>query len=315
MKITVLDAATLGKDLDLSPLNELGEIAVYELTPAEEISNRVRDADVVILNKVSLNEKNLSGSRVRQICIAATGYDNIDTVWCRSHGIAVCNVIGYSTDSVAQLTLSMAFSLATYLPEYNRAVRDGSYTAGTVANRLSPAFHELTGKTWGIAGYGHIGRKVAAVASALGCKILAYKRTPEKSVECVDVDTLCRKSDILSVHLPLTEETRNLFSAERIALMKPDAIFINTARGAVADEAALAKAIQTGRLGGLGIDVYTREPFPKDHPFYAIREHDRVCLTPHMAWGSVEARQRCLQEIILNIKVFQSGVLRSCVNL
>ena len=314
MRIVVLDAATLGDDLSLAPLDEVGDVTVWRTTAPEETAARVREADVVILNKIRLNESNLSGSRVRLICVAATGYDNIDTAWCRAHGITVSNVVGYSTDSVAQLTVSMALYLANRLPEYTRAVRTGDYTRSGIANKLSPAFHEIAGKTWGIAGYGNIGRKVASVARALGCKVIAYKRTPVPEIDCVDLPALCRESDIISVHLPLNDATRGLFSREMIALMKPDALFINVARGAVADEQALADALAGNRLGGLGIDVYTREPFPQDHPFYRLREDDRVCLTPHMAWGALEARERCLREMILNIRAFENGTPRNCVN-
>ena len=314
MRIVVLDAATLGDDLSLAPLDEVGDVTVWQTTAPEETAARVRDADVVILNKIRLNESNLSGSKVRLICVAATGYDNIDTAWCRANGITVSNVVGYSTDSVAQLTVSMALFLANRLPEYTRAVRSGDYTRSGIANKLSPAFHEIAGKTWGIAGYGNIGRKVASVARALGCKVIVYKRTPVPDVDCVDLPALCRESDIISVHLPLNDATRGIFSREMIALMKPDALFINVARGAVADEQALADALAGSRLGGLGIDVYTREPFPQDHPFYRLREDDRVCLTPHMAWGALEARERCLREMILNIRAFENGTPRNCVN-
>ena len=314
MRIVVLDAATLGDDLSLAPLNEVGDVTVWQTTAPEETAARVRDADVVILNKIRLNESNLSGSRVRLICVAATGYDNIDTAWCRTNGITVSNVVGYSTDSVAQLTVSMVLYLANRLPEYTRAVRTGDYTRSGIANKLSPAFHEIAGKTWGIAGYGNIGRKVASVARAMGCRVIAYKRTPVPDVGCVDLPTLCRESDIISVHLPFSDSTRGLFSREMISLMKSDALFVNVARGAVADEQALADALSENRLGGLGIDVYTREPFPEDHPFYALRTDDRVCLTPHMAWGALEARQRCLQEMILNIRAFENGTPRNCVN-
>ena len=314
MRIVVLDAATLGDDLSLAPLDEVGDVTVWRTTAPEETAARVREADVVILNKIRLNESNLSGSRVRLVCVAATGYDNIDTAWCRAHGITVSNVVGYSTDSVAQLTVSMVLFLANRLPEYTRAVRTGDYTRSGIANKLSPAFHEIAGKTWGIAGYGNIGRKVASVARALGCKVIAYKRTPVPEIDCVDLPALCRESDIISVHLPLNDATRGIFSREMIALMKPDALFINVARGAVADEQALADALAGSRLGGLGIDVYTREPFPQDHPFYRLREDDRVCLTPHMAWGALEARERCLREMILNIRAFENGTPRNCVN-
>ena len=314
LRIAVLDAKTLGEDLDLSPLDAVGDVTVYDTSAPEEIPGRISGADVVMINKIRLNESNLSGSPVRLICVAATGYDNIDVAWCRSHGIAVSNVVGYSTDSVAQLTVSMALSLTNHLREYTQAVRDGSYTRGGVANRLTPVYHELSGRTWGIAGYGHIGKKVGAVARALGCRVIVFKRTPEEGCECVDPDTLCRESDILSIHLPLSEATRGFLSAERIAMLKREAIVINVARGAVTDEKALAEALKQGSIGGLGVDVYSREPFPEDHPFYELRENDRACFTPHMAWGAYEARVRCLDEMILNIRAFQRGERRNRVD-
>ena len=314
MRIAVLDAATLGDDLSLAPLDKLGEVSVFRTSAPDEVAARIRNADIVVINKIRLNEENLSGSNIHLICVAATGYDNIDTQWCRDHGITVSNVVGYSTDSVAQLTVTMALYLTQHLAEYTRYVRDGKYTESGIANQLTPTFYELTGKTWGIAGYGHIGRKVGNIAAAMGCRVIAYKRTPVSDVTCVDIEQLCRESDILSVHLPLNEETKGLFSREKIDMMKPGALFINAARGAVADEQALADALKKGRIGGLGIDVYSREPFPKDHPFYAIREDDRVCLTPHLAWGAYEARVRCIEEIVKNIQAFQYGEKRNCVN-
>ena len=315
MKIAVLDAATLGGDLDLSPLSEIGETQVWQGTRPEEMAAHLGDAEIAVVNKVRMNGETLRGNRsLRLICIAATGFDNIDTAWCGENGIAVCNVKGYSTDSVAQLTVAMALHLTCRLGEYMEAVRDGSYSAGGVANRLTPPYHEIAGKTWGIAGYGSIGRRVADAARALGCRVIAFKRTPEAGVECVSAEELCRRSDILSVHLPLNAETRNLFSRERIALMKPGAVFINAARGAETDEAALAEALREGRLGGLGVDVYTREPFPEDHPFYALRNHPGACFTPHMAWGAVEARERCLREIMENIRAFERGERRNRVD-
>ncbi len=311
MKIVVMDAATLGADLDLSPLETLGELTVWSATPPEEVTRRLAEAEVAVINKVKLNGENLSGcKRLKLICLAATGYDNVDTAWCRGAGVAVCNVAGYSTDSVAQLTAAMALYLVSRLGSYMGAVKDGSYTHGPTANLLTPVYHELRGMTWGVAGYGRIGKRVAQIASALGCRVLAWRRSPATGEPCTDLDTLCRESDVLSVHLPLTAETRGLFSAEKLALMKTDCIFINVARGAVADEGALAAAVAEGRLGGLGVDVYSREPFPEEHPFYAIRNLPNVCLTPHMAWGALETRQRCLAEIMENIRAFRRGEKR-----
>ena len=315
MKIVVLDADTLGSDLDLSPLSSCGDVTVYRTTPPELVSKRLEGADAVLINKVRLNASNLAENKtLKLICIAATGYDNIDVPFCRENGIAVCNVAGYSTHSVAQLTLSIALSLSTHLREYSRSVRDGSYTDGGVANRLTPVYHELYGKKWGIVGYGNIGKRVADVARAIGCEILAFKRELVEGVRCVDLHTLCRESDIISVHLPLSDATRKIIGEKEFDMMKRDAIIINVARGAVIDEAALADAIEQNKIGGAGVDVYSTEPMPKDHPLYRLRGYDNVCLTPHMAWGSAEARARCLSEIILNIEDFKKGGRRSRVD-
>ena len=316
MKVVVLDAASLGDDLDLERFRTFGELRVYRETGPENAAEHLNGAAVAVLNKVRLTGDILSAAPgLRLICEAATGYDNIDLAYCRAHGIAVCNVVGYSTQCVAQLTVTMALSLVTRAAEYTAFVRSGDYTRSGVPNRLTPVFHEIAGKTWGILGYGNIGRQVARVADALGCRVIVHKRTPVTERECVDLETLCARSDILSIHTPLTEATRGILDRAHIGMMKKDAVVINVARGAVADETALADAIREGRLGGLGVDVYSREPFPEDHPFFAIREYPNVFLTPHMAWGGFETRERLLSEMIENIRAFFAGKDRNRVDL
>lgn len=318
MKLTVLDAATLGEDLIAEipqMLSQFGEVDVRLSTSDEELPSAIADTDVIIVNKIKLNEKSLAAARnLKLICETATGYDNIDIEYCKNHKITVCNVVGYSTHSVAQLTILMALTLTTRLSEYTEFVESGEYSKGGVANRLTPVYHELCGKTWGIVGAGNIGKQVAEVAEAMGCRVIACKRTPDAELECVDIDTLCKTADIISIHTPLTESTRNLISRERIALMKDDAIFINVARGAVADEAALAEAILENRLGGLGIDVYLEEPLRQDHPYNRILKSSKVCLTPHMAWGAYESRMRCLSTVAENIAAFLKGEIKNRVN-
>lgn len=315
MKIVVLDADTLGRDLDLSPLSDCGEVQIYGGTSPDQITERLDGADAVLVNKVKLNSVTLAGNvSLRLICVAATGYDNIDIPYCRERGIAVCNVVGYSTDSVAQLTVAMALSLCTHIPEYTASVSDGRYTSGGVANRLTPVYHELSGKTWGIVGYGNIGKKVAEIARAFGCRVLAYKRHPD-APECVDLQTLLRESDIISLHTPLNAESRGMIGKAELALTDKKPIIINVARGAVWDESAVAEALTDGTVSGIGCDVYSTEPFPAEHPFFAIKDLPNVCLTPHMAWGSYEARCRCLSEIVKNIEAFKNGEIRSRVDL
>ena len=315
MKISILDAGTLGDDLSLSTFDAFGTVDVYRTTAPDEVAAHVGDSDVTILNKIKLNASNLSNAgNLKLICVTATGFDNIDLNYCREHGIAVCNVVGYSTQCVSQVTVSMALSLMTHLREYDECVRNGSYTSGGCANRLTPVYHEIAGKTWAIVGYGNIGRAVGRVAEALGCRVIVHKRTPVEGVSCVDFETACREADILSIHTPLNDQTRNLLDREHIAMLKKDAIVINVARGAVTDEAALADAIAEGQIGGLGVDVYSVEPFPQSHPFTAILDRPNVCLTPHMAWGGYETRVRLLDEIVENIRAYLRGERRNRVD-
>ena len=312
MKISFLDASTIGSDIDLSLYEKYGELKVYSTTTQDEFVDHVGDSDVIIINKLKVGRQNLPACpHVRLVCVTATGFDNIDTEYCRENGIAVCNVVGYSTQNVAQLTIATVLSLYCHLKEYDRSVSDGSYTRGGVANILTPVYHEICGKTWGIVGYGNIGKQVGVVAKALGCNILVYKRTPIEGENCVDIDTLCRESDIITVHTPLNDGTRNLINRERIAMMKKDAVLVNVARGAVCDEEAIADAILGGMLGGVAIDVYSKEPFGEDHPIARIAGLDNVILTPHMAWGSYEARVRCCEEIALNIESYIKGEKRN----
>lgn len=315
MKITVLDSKTLGNDLDLSALSRIGEVSIYDTCTEENICERIKDTDVIINNKLRLSEKELCGAKnLKLICLAATGYDPVDVEYCRKRGIGVANVVGYSGNSVSQLTVTMALALVSHLSEYADYTSSGKYTASGTANHVSPVFHEIAGMTWGIVGLGNIGKKVAKAAEALGCSVLAYKRTPEDGYCCTDIDTLLEKSDIISVHLPLTDETRNLINEKRIAKMKETAIFINVARGAIADEGALAEAVKSKKIAGLGIDVFSAEPFGAEHPFYEIKDFENVIFTPHMSWGAYESRNRCINEIILNINAFTNGEKRNRVD-
>jgi len=315
MKISVLDTSTLGADLDLSPLSELGEVQLFESTTKEETPAHCMEADVLILNKVKINETTLPDTgRVKLICLFATGYDNVDTAYCRKKGIGVCNVVGYSTNSVSQVCVAIVLSLANSLKSYTRHVTSGAYTASGIANHLVPPYNELFGKTWGIVGCGNIGSAVGKVAEALGCKVLANTRRGNTEFENVDVDTLCKESDIITIHAPLSDETKGMIGKDKLSMMKKNVIIVNVARGAVADEAAIADAIKNGTIGAFGADVYSVEPFGENHPFYEIMNYDNVCLTPHMAWSAYEARERCLNEIIENITSFIDGGKRNRVD-
>lgn len=315
MKVVILDAGTLGDDISLSPISDKYETTIHLSTTPEEIEEKTKGFDVIVTNKLKLNQSTLGTSIPKLICVTATGYDNIDMDFCRKNNIGVCNIVGYSTDSVAQLTVAMVLNLCTHIPEYTKFVNSGDYTLSNAANRLSPAFYELSGKTWGIVGFGNIGKKVAEIAKSFGCNIIVNKRTPIENFECTDINTLCQKSDIITVHTPLNDSTKNLIAEEQVSLMKPNAILINVARGAVCNEQALTDAILNKKIAALGVDVYTKEPFDKKHPFNKLLGLDNVCLTPHMAWGAYEARMRCISEIAENINSFENGHSRNRVDI
>ena len=316
MKIVILDAATLGMDADLTPLMQCGTVTVWNTTAPEKIAERIEEAEIIVSNKVRLTEPVLADAKkLKLICLCATGYDCVDTAYCAAHGIGVCNVPGYSTQSVAQLTVALVLELTNHLGQYREYVHSGAYSRSGVANALTPVWHELYGKTWGIVGGGNIGRQVARIAEAFGCRVLICRRKPDAEYETVDVDTLCRASDIISVHTPLTAETRGMIGAKQIEAMKETAIVINVARGAVTDEAALAEAVKNGRIAGLGVDVYSQEPFDENHPFSSILDLPNVCLTPHTAWGAIETRNRCVTMVAENISAFYQGKRQNRVEL
>jgi len=314
MKIILLDAKTLGSDIPLTVFSDMGEFVSYPTTSPEEAPGRIADADVIVTNKVKLRADILKyAPNLKLICVTATGYDNVDIDYCKQNGVAVCNVKGYSTECVAQLTVSMALSLTNHLRVFDDYVKSGEYSKSGIQNKLTPTFNEVYGKTWGIVGLGNIGKRVADIARVMGCKVLAYKRTPVEDYECVDLETLMRESDFISVHIPSSPETVGLISREMLSLTKERAILINVARGNVLDEQAVADAILDGSLYGFGCDVYSTEPFPENHPYSKLSKCDNVILTPHMAWGGYETRVRLVFEVAENINAFYKGEERNRV--
>lgn len=308
MRIVILDRASLGADTPIDKLRELGELSVYESSTPDEVLERVQDAEVIIINKIKVTKAVFDAARsLKLVCVFATGYDNIDIQAAKEHGVGVCNVPGYSSESVALFTAAKVAALYTHLLEYRNFVNSGEYTASGVPNRLVPVYHELYGKTWGIVGYGGIGKAVARIAKGLGARVLVNKRTPVEDAECVDIETLCKESDIITLHCPLNDGTRGLISKEKISLMKPSVIIVNEARGAVVLESDIRDAVLAGKIAGYGCDVYSSEPFSKDHPYNDIMKLNNVILTPHAAWGAYEARERCLNIIIENINSFIAG--------
>lgn len=307
MKIVILDRDTLG-DVDLTCIENLGQTVVYGSTPRDLSAERLIDADVVILNKVKLNESNLKEAKnLKLICVTATGYDNIDIEYCKKAGIALCNVPGYSTDSVAQVSVAAALSLAVNLFAYRNYVHSGQYTKAGLANHVTPSFNEISSLKWGVVGGGNIGMKVADIAASFGGEVFVCRRKQEGNYPLMDIDTMCKECDIITIHTPLNDSTKNFISRERIASMKQGVIIVNTARGAVCDEAALADAVKSGKIGGLSVDVYSKEPFDENHPYNEILENENVVLLPHMAWAARQSRQRCLDIISVNIQKFFAG--------
>ena len=305
MKITVLDKKSFGNDLPLNSLASIGELTVYEATDDADIVRNIGNSEIIVLNKVKITKDVIDRcNNLKLICVFATGFDNIDINAAREKGIAVCNVPGYSTDSVALCTVATALSLVTNLRVYNNYVTSGAYTESGVPNRLEPVFHEISGMIWGIIGAGNIGKAVGKVAEAMGAKVIYNKRTPDPNLNCVDITTLAKESDIITVHCPLNDSSLNLINKELISMMKKNVIIVNEARGAVVNDNDIVEAVETNRIAAFGSDVYTKEPFDKNHPFNRIMHRDNVLLTPHFAWGSYESRLRCLEIVCRNIKAF-----------
>ena len=311
MKIVVLERSSVGLDVSVSIFEELGDVTYYNNTAYEEIADRVKDADIIVANKSKLNEATLKDAKnVKLICEFATGYDNVDIEYCKERGIGVCNVRNYSTDMVAQHTFAMALYLSEKLEHYDRYVKSGQYANQDRFSNFDIPFYELTGKTWGIIGMGNIGRRVAKIAEAFGCRVIFYSVTGKSTVteyERVDFDTILKESDYLSLHCPLSDLTRDLIDAEALSKMKKTAYLINVARGPVVNEQALYDALVDGRIAGAGLDVLSKEPISKDNPLSKIQDSEKLIITPHLAWASVEARERCVQMNYDNIKAFLNG--------
>ena len=305
MNITVLDAATLGEDVTFEKWEALGNLTVYKYTSASEVVPRLKDSDIAIINKVKMTDEVIKSlPKLKLICVTATGYDNISLSACKERGVALCNVKGYSTHSVAQVTMSLVLSLMTHLDEYCDSVKNGEYQNSGIENRLTPVFHELYGKTFGIVGLGNIGRQVARIAEAFGCNVICFKRTPDQNYCCVDLETLLKNADIVTLHLPLNDQTEKIIGEKELSLMKPNAILVNVSRGAVTDEKAVAEALKNHTIGGFATDVYSVEPMENISPLNEIKDFENVLLTPHMAWGAYESRIRCINEIAENIAAY-----------
>ncbi len=314
MKITLFDIDTVGKDIDLSPITALGDCEIYGFTEAEQVKERIINTEIAVINKIKMTKAVIDAAKsLKLICVSATGFDNIDTAYCRSKGIGVANVPAYSTDSVALITVAQVLGLISRLNEYSEFVKSGEYSISGMPNKIYPVFNDLRGKTWGVVGYGSIGKQVASVARAFGCKVIYNKNTPVAEEGYRDIDTLCSESDIITLHCPLNDGTRGVINASRIDKMKNGVVLVNTSRGAVCDERSVADGVISGKIGGFGCDVYSAEPFAESHPYNKIKSLPNVCLTPHMAWASFEARTRVVKEMAENISDFINGKKRNRV--
>ena len=302
MKIVFLDAKSIGEDIDLSGFDALGEVVKYDFTTDEEVPKRAADADIIIVNKVNINEKTIGGAEhVKMVCVTATGTNNLDKEYLESRKIIWHNVAGYSTESVTQHTFAMTFYLLEKLRYYDDYVKNEKYIDDTIFTHFANRFFELSGKTWGIIGLGNIGRRVAGIAKAFGCRVIYYStsgKNHNKEYEEVDFDTLLAESDILSVHAPLDENTQNLMDKDAFDKMKKTAIFLNLGRGPIVVEADLADALEQGRIAAAGLDVLCKEPMSPDNPLRRIKDSDKLLITPHIGWASVEARTRLMQTIL-----------------
>lgn len=305
MKITFLDAATLGSDVSLDPIARLGELVCWQTSSPEEAMERVRDCDVLIVNKVKVTAGLIDAAvNLKLICEAATGVNNIDMEYAASKGIPVRNVAGYSTESVVQCTFMHILSLTGRLPYYDAKVKSGKYSWSGLFTDVSLPFFELAGKTMGIIGMGTIGHRVAQVAEAFGMKVVYYSTSGTS--HCHDypslpLEELMAVSDVVSVHAPLNDRTAGLVGSRELSLMKPHAVIVNMGRGGIIDETALAKAVDDGIIAGAGIDVYSVEPLNVANPLSKVKHQERLSLTPHTAWASVEARNRLVGMIASNI--------------
>ena len=306
MKIVFLDQATMGDDISFTQFEELGDYTGWPLTSPEEIAERISDAEVVIVNKVVLGKPEIdSAPRLRLICVAATGTNNIDSEYAASKGIPVKNVKGYSTDSVTQITFAQILALLNHIQYFDNFVKSGEYSRGKMYSNLQRQFSELSIMKFGIIGMGDIGRNVARIATAFGAEV-QYSSTSGKAhcrdYPMVSFEDLLRTSDIISIHSPLNEKTKNLITMQEMKLMKNSAVIVNLGRGGIVNERDLASAVDEGIIAGAAVDVFEKEPFPADHPFLLMSNPDRLLLTPHVGWASVQARTRLAGMIVQNIK-------------
>jgi glycerate dehydrogenase len=307
VNIVFLDRESIGGDVDLSEFEALGNVTMYDYSTPEEARERIKDADIIIVNKIPVNESTIGGAdKLKLVCVSATGTNNLDKAYLAGRKIEWRNVAGYSTESVAQHTFALLFYVWEHLRYYDDYVKEGRYADDRLFTHFAETFRELSGKTWGIIGLGTIGRKVAGIASAFGCKVQYYSTSGRNSTDDykrVSFEELLATSDIVSIHAPLNEQTEGLINAAALKQMKKTAVLINVGRGPIIVEKDLLEAIQNGTIAGAGLDVLSVEPMSKQSPFYGVND-SRLYITPHIAWASIEARERLMHMIADQIREF-----------
>ena len=315
-KLVVLDGKTLG-DVNYDLLKEFGECKVYDMTNKEDVIDRIKDANIVLTNKVVLNEDNLKHAKnLELICEMATGFNNIDVEYAKKNNIAVTNVAGYSTNTVVQHTFATLLHLYDKISYYDNFVKSGEYSSSNMFTNLDRPYNDLMGKTWGIIGLGAIGRGVARVCEAFGMNVIYYSTSGKNNnseYRRVSLEELLKESDIISIHAPLNDNTKGLINYETLCQMKKEAIIVNMGRGPIIVDEDLARAIDEEKISGAALDVFSVEPIQKDNPLLSIKNKDRLVLTPHIAWASVEARNRLFNDLLENIKSYNKGEKRSRV--
>ncbi len=308
MKLVFLDRKTIGEDIDLSPFNQFGEVVCYDYSTPSEAAERTSDADIIILNKVPVNQETIGNAlSLRLVCVTATGTNNLDKDYLKKRGIAWRNVAGYSTEAVAQHTFSLMFYLLEHMNYYDNYVKSERYIGDRQFTHFEKHFRELNGMTWGIIGLGAIGSRVAQLATAFGANVIYYSTSGKNHSDIynqVDFDTLLSTSDIVSIHAPLDDNTFHLMDMSAFKKMKKSAILINVGRGPIILEKDLADALDSGEIAAAGLDVLDVEPMSVDSPLRHIKDSDKLIITPHVAWAAVEARQRLMKIIETQIREF-----------
>lgn len=311
MQLVFLDTKTVGDIPNLNRLEKYGQVTYYETTSPDQTLERIKDADIVISNKAILDRTVIEQSpNLKLICVAATGTNNVDKAAAEKRGIPVRNAVDYSTQSVTQGTFAILLQLLVDIPYFDQYVKSGDYAKTDIFTHFGRGFWELTGKRYGIVGLGNIGRQVAKIADAFGCEVVYYSTSGQNNQQPyrrLELDEFLQTCDVISIHAPLNENTTNFINYNRLKAMKRSAILINVGRGGIVNEADLAKALDEGLIAGAGVDVFTKEPIDPDNPLLHVQHKERLILTPHITWASLEARTLLMEKVAQNIEEFLSG--------